>query len=208
MAPPTVSRDKTSQGRDAPTRVRKQQQRAAEAHSNVQQQHQLTASGTPTAIRSLADQMPLLSEGAGRNRATSVGSWRKVAITIATLQGAVSGEMQARQQLAVSIGDSITLVRKMVTSENEGTAYAGPDAFQERDYPTVSRSCGTETPVQTPWKTRGVKCATASGSGSTGTPARTPRRLPATRFASRPHLGSYPLLLLRGLLPLWLRSRG
>ena len=118
VAPPAVSRDKTSQGRDAPTRVRKQQ-RAAEAHSNVQQQRQLTASGTPTAVRSLVEQMPLLSEGAGKNRATSVGSWRKVAITIATLQGAVSGEMQARQQLAVSIGDSITLVRKMVTSETK-----------------------------------------------------------------------------------------
>ena len=95
VAPPTVSRDKTSQGRDAPTRVRKQQrqqqkQRAAEAHSNVQQQHQLTASGTPTAVRSLVEQMPLLSEGAGRNRATSVGSWRKVAIAVAALQGAVS----------------------------------------------------------------------------------------------------------------------
>ena len=128
--------------------------------------------------------MPLLREGAGKNRATCVGSWRKVALALAVLQGAVPGEKQARQKLAVSIGDSITLVRKLVTSENEGTAYAGPDAFQERDYPTVSRSCGTETPVQTPWKTRGVKCATASGSGSTGTPARTPRRLPVTRFAS------------------------
>ena len=62
---------------------------------------------TPTAIRSLADQMPLLSEGAGKNRATSVGSWRKVAIAIAALQEAVSGEKQARRQLAVQIGDSV-----------------------------------------------------------------------------------------------------
>ena len=70
----------------------------------------------------------LLNEGAGKNRATSVGSWRKVAIAIAALQEAVSGEKQARRQLAVSIGDSITLVRKLVTSENEVTAYAGPGA--------------------------------------------------------------------------------
>ena len=36
--------------------------------------------------RSLADQILLLNEGAGKNRATSVGSWRKVAIAIAALQ--------------------------------------------------------------------------------------------------------------------------
>ena len=60
--------------------------------------------------------MPLLSEGAGKNRATCVGSWRKVAKAIAALQGAVSDEKRARQQLAVAIGDSAKLVRNSTAS--------------------------------------------------------------------------------------------
>ena len=116
--------------------------------------------------------MPLLSEGAGKNRAMCAGTRREVAIALAALQGAVSGKEQARQRLAVSISYSIKLVRKMAASETrEQRAQAQALA---KSVIILQRGRSTETPMRTPWKTRGVKGAKISGSCSTETPARAP----------------------------------
>ena len=89
------------------------------------------------AIRSLADQMPLLSEGAGKNRAMCAGTRREVAIALAALQGAVSGEEQARQQPAVSINNSINIVRKLTASETRTRRAQGQALSKERDHPAA-----------------------------------------------------------------------
>ena len=84
----------------------------------------------------------------------------------------MSGEEQARQQPAVSINNSINIVRKLTASETRTRRAQGQALSKSVTIP--QRGCSTETPVRTTWKTRGVKGAKISGSCSTETPARAP----------------------------------
>merc|ERR1719160_1379341 len=60
-----------------------------------------------------------LSEDVEKDRAIHADTRREVAKALAALQGSVSGEEQARQQLSASINRSIELVREEVSTETK-----------------------------------------------------------------------------------------
>jgi len=74
---------------------------------------------TKVSVDKIVGQIMTLSEDVEKDRAIHADTRREVAKALAALQGSVSGEEQARQQLAASINRSIELVREEVSTETK-----------------------------------------------------------------------------------------
>merc|ERR1719198_232696 len=74
---------------------------------------------TKVSVDKVVGQIMTLSEDVEKDRAIHADTRREVAKAIAALQGSVSGEEQARQQLAAAINRSIELVREEVSTETK-----------------------------------------------------------------------------------------
>merc|ERR1719454_1642898 len=74
---------------------------------------------TKVSVDKVVGQVITLSEDVEKDRAIHADTRREVAKAIAALQGSLSSEEQARQQLATSIKSSIDLVREEVSTETK-----------------------------------------------------------------------------------------
>merc|ERR1719443_1962999 len=74
---------------------------------------------TKVSVDKIVGQIMTLSEDVEKDRAIHADTRREVAKALAAIQGSVSGEEQARQQLAASVNRSIELVREEVSTETK-----------------------------------------------------------------------------------------